>query len=734
LRQLGYAFWDPLTVVASPDMGRRHLLSRILTTGAIEAVAFLVTVQIVRGLDTADVRTDVAATLLVATLNALLRPALLRVTLSITVLSLGLFSFVLNALVLVIAAWLIPGFTVDGFWAALLGAIVLATVNFLLATLFHVSDDDSFYLSLVRKAAKRRGGARDRNPHPGLVVISIDGLGEPVLRFAVRTGAMPTLARWIREGSHSLHAWECQLPSQTSASQAGLLHGTNFDIPAFRWYEKDSGRHIVSNVPADTTEIARRLSDGSGLLATDGTTVATLFSGDAARTPLVMAHLQERTHVRPTDFYGYLVNPYSLTRTLLLSGREFVRELAQARRQRSRDVRPRVDRDLKFAFLRAGANVLMRDLTTSAVIDNMYAGAPIIYANYLAYDEVAHHAGPERPEALEELGRIDDTIAAIERAEQTADRDYHFVVLSDHGQSQGATFRQRFGCSLDEYVRDLVGAEHSVAASVGTNEEWGTINAMTTEGVSATNPTARRALTGAMKPRMADGVAVFGPDARDRDNLPGDATADVVVAASGNLANVYFAEYHDRLTLEQIERHFPRLLSELAAHPGIGFLLVHSSDRGALAIGPAGVHRLDDDTIEGDDPLAGFGPHAPDHLRRLDAFPHVGDVVVNSAYNPSTEEVAAFEELVGSHGGLGGPQVHAFLLYPAGWPCPDELIGAPAVHEVLCNWRDQLTRDGNSQGSDHADAPPPDDAARPREHRSGTAEPARPAPDATPAR
>jgi hypothetical protein len=88
--------------------------------------------------------------------------------------------------------------------------------------------------------------------------------------------------------------------------------------------------------------------------------------------------------------------------------------------------------------------------------------------------------------------------------------------------------------------------------------------------------------------------------------------------------------------------------------------------------------------VEGDDPLAVFGPLAVRHLRRLDGFRNTGDLVIVSRYDAATEEVAAFEELIGSHGGLGGPQTAAFVLVPAGWPMPDgPLVGAETLNGLF---------------------------------------------------
>jgi hypothetical protein len=118
---------------------------------------------------------------------------------------------------------------------------------------------------------------------------------------------------------------------------------------------------------------------------------------------------------------------------------------------------------------------------------------------------------------------------------------------------------------------------------------------------------------------------------------------------------------------------------------------VRSEDRGAMAIGGGGVNFLDEGRVEGTDPLLPFGPNAAEHLRRSDGFPHCPDLMVNSAYWPDFGEVAAFEELVGSHGGMGGPQSYPLVLHPAGlsWP-EEEVVGAESVHRIFRRWLAEL--------------------------------------------
>ena len=139
--------------------------------------------------------------------------------------------------------------------------------------------------------------------------------------------------------------------------------------------------------------------------------------------------------------------------------------------------------------------------------------------------------------------------------------------------------------------------------------------------------------------------------------------------------------------MERIEELYPALLPALLEHPGIGFALVRSEAHGALALGRDGIHRIATGKVEGRDPLAPFGPNAAHHVSRTDGFAHCPDIVVNSTYWEGTDEVAAFEELVGSHGGMGGEQSYPFALAPSDWAMPTEpVVGAEAMHRYLRRW------------------------------------------------
>src|SRR6187431_2856640 len=120
--------------------------------------------------------------------------------------------------------------------------------------------------------------------------------------------------------------------------------------------------------------------------------------------------------------------------------------------------------------MRAALCVFVRDLIVSGVLTDMMRGRPAVYATFSSYDEVAHHSGLERADTLEALRKLDDHFAHIERACLYAPRPYEIVVLSDHGQTQGATFKQRNGFGLDELVRGAL-TDATVTEVAGGDEQ-----------------------------------------------------------------------------------------------------------------------------------------------------------------------------------------------------------------------------------------------------------------------
>jgi uncharacterized membrane protein YvlD (DUF360 family) len=638
----------------------RFRVGQLVLAWLLGAVSLLVATKLIPGASDSTLGAVIPAAAFIALLNAVLPPLIAALRLPFTAL-LGFFGVLfVDAGMLLLAARISSGMSIDSFWSALGVALAAAAVGVALSTVFGTNDDDIYSLRVVQRIA-RRSGERVVTDRPGIVFLEIDGLALPVLQRAMRDGHAPTLARWLEDGTHRLAEWEPDLSSQTGASQAGILLGSNDDIVAFRWVEKERKALVACSSPQDCAELERRLATGRGLLADGGASRGNLFSGGADYMILTVSRMEAERSANP-GYRAFLANGFNVARSFVLFGWEVILEWVAAAKQRRRDVRPRGHRGGVYPLLRATMCVIVRDLIVYGVLSDMMSGRPAIYATFSSYDEVAHHSGLERQDTLEALRKLDQQFGRIERARRYAARPYELVVLSDHGQTQGATFRQRNGYGLDELVQRNL-AQGDVSALEGGDEQDAMVGHATAEA------TGRKA-----KPAKND--------VSDRD---------VVVLGSGNLGLVYLMEEDGRLTREELEARHPQLLPALSSHPHIGWVLVKSSEHGAVVLGSGGARYLEEDRVEGEDPLARFPATAAQHLLRTHGFVHAPDVLVGSFYDSALDEGCAFEELISFHGGLGGSQTRAFLLYPAELPAPEQpLVGAETLHRVLAGWRQRL--------------------------------------------
>jgi uncharacterized membrane protein YvlD (DUF360 family) len=681
---------------------RSHHLTSTLTMWVASGLGILLASAIVPGVRVENLGLALFAAALAGGLNRIVWPLFIRFALPLTVLTLGAGALVVNGLMLYFVSEHLNGFTIRGIPASVGAVLTVTAVSTLVAAILSIDQRDRVRRHRAKRAKKalQRADAVDHQT-PGLLFLEIDGLAYDVLRRAIRDGNAPTLARWVNSGDYRLRRWETDWSSQTGACQAGLLHGNNHDMPAFRWWEKDRHQPIVTNRPRDAAELERRISDGRGLLHEDGASRANILSGDATHSLLTMSTvLNVRRGKLGADYAAYFESPYNVARTLLLSIAEIAAERWQSVRARRLGVEPSIHRGWVYAVMRAYACVVQRDLQVSAVLDDVAVGRPVIYTTFLAYDEVAHHSGVERPEALSVLRRLDHELGVIAEAAAHAPRPYRLVVLADHGQSQGATFLQRYGLTLEALVEEACGKGAVHALTAEPDEATAIVGAAITEAATGDGVTAR-ALRSATRKRTVDGEVLNdeGLAAADREaTAMHEELPEVSVMASGCLGLISFPRLPGRVTLEQIEAHWPALLPALASHPGIGFVLVRSEVDGPVVLGADGKHLLATGEVIGRDPLAPYGPNAARHVARTDAFSRCPDLVLNSTYWAETDEVAAFEELVGSHGGMGGEQTYPFVLAPADLALPeDEVVGAEAMHRVFRGWLAGLGHEGYAE-------------------------------------
>jgi uncharacterized membrane protein YvlD (DUF360 family) len=654
-----------------------RVLFRIIAVTVIETAAVMIMYRLLPGIAVTgstyqQFLTAVSVAIVLGLLNALVRPLIVLVGLSINLYTVGLFTLIVNSGILLLAAYFLPNFLVDGIASAFFGSIVLSVVNTFITGLISIDQDYAYFDGVVSWLSRRNLAPEAQTSSRGLVLLEIDGLSYQRVNYALKTGLLPTMKNLLDRQSHTVTHIECGFPSQSSSCQAGIMYGDNYDIPAFRWYIKEESRLIVSNSISDSAEINRRFFNGQGLLR-GGTSVGNLLSGEAARSLMTISTLLDNSDERPHSGYDLslvFLNPYLLTRAVVLTFWDVAIEIYQATRQRIRNIKPRVNRFNRFyPFLRAALNIFIRDVGTNAVILDVMRGSPAIYMTFMGYDEIAHHAGPDSPDALNSLRGFDRSLARIiDVIDRKAPRPYDVFILSDHGQSFGATFRQRSGYTLGEFLDHIVEGE-SYFSEFSEGEK---VRTHVTAVLAAM--AGLRGHTGQGHTR-ADVMSRAGKNLGKRMRQP-DRTiptdTNMLVLVGGNLANVYFPQIQGKVTAVELEQLFPNLLENIIAHPDIGLLVTYTENGLPWVIGKSGARNLGDNTITGErDPLQNYGDAdlRAAQIKYVAEFPHAGDlIIISSIYEQG--QVAAFEELIGSHGGLGGQQTDAFLCHPADMVIP----------------------------------------------------------------
>lgn len=514
-----------------------------------------------------------------------------------------------------------------------------------------------------RLARRAQGAAR------GFVGIQIDGLSHPHLQQALERGYLPHLARHLQRG-HALRAYQAGLPSTTPAAQAAIFYGDGRGIPAFRWFEKGSGRLISCNDLDHVQYFRERLfGDREGLLA-GGSSYANILDGDAARSVFTVSS------PHPQTLFGrfgglrilllLLLHPLRACRLVGASISEYFAELYD--RWHFSKTRPWRLKEGLFPFIRIFCNVILRELQTFGVIADIYAGVPCIYTTYSGYDELAHHFGPDSRPALKNLKHTDRRIGEIMRILNHAPGGrYELVLLSDHGQTPGYPFTDRYGATLGEAVSAFLRENQTATVAAGPLDITPVQLGFLKEELDARRHGWRHRLYRTSKDFVQRKIQKLVPE-----TVKVDAQGGVVITYSSSLAHLYVSGPPHRLHWREVEAAHPLLIGFLQGHEGIGFVLARGEGGRICFFHRDGVLEADPAAPTGNwDFLRPYGEpeELVGELCRFAADEACGDLVIFGAYDG--ERIACFDDQVGGHGSVGGEQARPFLILPAGHPLLD---------------------------------------------------------------
>ena len=547
-----------------------------------------------------------------------------------------------------------------------------------------------WYYDLKYRAFRRE--SRTRDGRRGVVALQIDALAYADLRRAMALGYCPTISRLLREDGFHIRRWFCGLPSATPYCQAGIFHGENGGIPAFRFFDKQTRRVITCNAPHGVQYIRDRIH-APGALA-NGSSYVNLLDGDARTVAFTVATRERMSVYRRLGGTRMLlliaIHPVRVLRMAFQSVLEWLRE--EWERAASQIAARATHAEGIFPFVRILSNVIVRELQTMAIMLDVWLGVPVIYSTYMQYDELAHHFGPSSTGALSDLKRTDARIAEIWRMIQDgAPRQYDLVILSDHGMTPAKSYRVMFKESLGTTVTRIMSRgpdsvatsslDADVLTSASEDSEYADVGPGIVESVAQMSRYRHRSWRKALgtvrdwtRSRYGLREIIFPEKYRV------DAHHEVVVTYSSCLALIYFDEVSEQLSREEIVS-VPRrahLYRALLAHPGIGLVATRSAEgvelesprgRGVIALGSEVVRVL-----SGVDPLAPYGTanYVVRAVRELILQPNSGDIVLFGAYDGY--DIVSFDDQVGAHGSAGGDQVYPFIITPPDLDLSGEVI------------------------------------------------------------
>ncbi|MGD2103893.1 MAG: alkaline phosphatase family protein [Anaerolineae bacterium] len=549
---------------------------------------------------------------------------------------------------------------------------------------------DVYYRRKYGAMARRLGRSAVANDEGrGFILLQIDGLSYAHLMQALEAGAMPYVSRLLSSNQLEVAPWRCGLPSSTPAVQAGMMFGNRFDIPGYRWYEKDRGAVMTPQRLDQIPIMVDRISEGKRGILSGGSCYVSLFDGDAEMALFTLSTLRRQRFFESLRGVGlltlFLLNPGRVLRVFGMAVADYFRSLARrlvaltgplskqlGARLRGLPTHP--DKELHVVnpldvfspLLHAVSDSLFTEVQTFGVMLDIYRCAPAIYANYNGYDEVAHELGPDHRGALRVLRGIDRRIHQIDRMRaHYQKREYDLYLMSDHGNTPSVPFSWQNGSTLGQHLIAEIGEGLSLDERMERHTYVRNRARYLREELRALEENVPRRFRSALAAarRYADQY-VSETEGLDYDMKR---KKDVVVSASGSLAHIYFNVTQRPLDMIEVLLLYPQLLDRLTTTAGIGAVIGRAGERtivlgrqgGTLDIG--GAPELE----EPPNPLAPYGDedYAACQIHRVAHFPHSGDLIVLGDVQEDGK-VITFESQAATHGGLGGPQASPFIAWP----------------------------------------------------------------------
>ena len=292
---------------------------------------------------------------------------------------------------------------------------------------------------------------------PGLILLQIDGLCRRRLDEAVRRGRMPFVASLLQRDGHRVETMYSGQPATTPAVLGELFYGVEQAVPAFSFRDHRTGKVFEMLEEEIAEPIQKELAaKGPGLLQ-GGAAYCDIYSGGAEEPQFCPGRARWKRLDQASIWAKaalFLLHLPAVARMITAIAREFTLSTWRLIRRRSQ-VRNWLA-EIKFIPRHLVASVALREVTASGVESDAVRGIERVHANFLGYDDVAHHCGPDADIPHRMLRDIDRSIERIWHAAHSSPRrNYQVWLMADHGQEATTPYSQLAGRSINEAVCEV---------------------------------------------------------------------------------------------------------------------------------------------------------------------------------------------------------------------------------------------------------------------------------------
>lgn len=532
----------------------------------------------------------------------------------------------------------------------------------------------------------------------GFIIFQIDGLSHKAIKKAFSLNLMPHLKKMITKDGYRFEKYFIGVPSDTPFFQAGLLYGDSDSVPGFRWIERKTGDEIIFKQPESAGLIEAMLSKKKKGLLTGGSSYVNLFAGGASRSTFTLSTFSIRylfkRKVRNFDiFIVFVFHIFTFLKTFFYVFFEFLLEIWEMAVDviKKRDVRP----EGFFPFARVVSNVIFKEIETFGAIMDISRGVPSIYLDYIVYDEISHHRGPYSISALRTLKAIDKKIKDIHKEINAAEREYDFFIISDHGHTPSIPFLMlNDNKTLKDIITGYVDDDNAVIYEFDTGYD-----AVIKRLFEYLNDFFKKGICYKVLNNFSGKIDLSDKQADGSDKRVNWKRDKIIyIMNSGPMSNIYFSGKSSKMSVDEVEKAFPHVISKISKTKGIGFVMGQNDDGEAVIFSRehGRFYRFLDlfkssrnewlslKSIMCDYNLADEEDAAFLSIEKFCKFDNAGDLILFGEYN--SRHIINFENQMGAHGGIGGEQNMPFAVWHNSVPFDFGKVNNPCkIYDFLYN-------------------------------------------------